>query len=206
MIHPDTELVFVSESIGRGVRAASLIPKGTIVWARDLFDRVLSHEEILSLPLPHQVLIKRWAYRSASGLWVLCADAGRFVNHACDANIRGVGDDIQVAVRDILPGEQITCDYAECNLDSPLDCLCGASTCRGRISGRDLVRYADRWDRDVEAALAAAADVRQPLVPYVLDGRTVGAYLNGELPAPSLRSAQFCPKDRFHEDAGVHQI
>ena len=40
MIHPSTELKYVSPEIGIGVVATEFIPKGTITWALDPLDQV----------------------------------------------------------------------------------------------------------------------------------------------------------------------
>ncbi|HAV55880.1 MAG TPA: SET domain-containing protein-lysine N-methyltransferase, partial [Aequorivita sp.] len=39
MIHPKTELKFISDQIGYGVVATEFIPAGTITWALDDLDR-----------------------------------------------------------------------------------------------------------------------------------------------------------------------
>ena len=48
----------------------------------------------------------------------------------------------------ILPGDEVTIDYAMCD-GSPYDefeCACGSSSCRGRITGNDW-RNPDLWER-----------------------------------------------------------
>jgi len=190
MIHPDTELVFISAQVGRGVRATAAIPRGTVVWARDRFDLVLSAEEVEALPPAHRGVVEVWGYRDRRGRWILCADAGRFVNHSCEPAIRGVGDDLMIAVRDLSPGDEITCDYAECNV--ALRCACGAPGCRTEVREDDLHTYAERWDDEVRDALREAGLVQQPLFPFVLDPARTRAYLEGH-PAPSLRSVCRAP-------------
>ena len=46
MIHPDTEIQFISEEIGYGVVAKKLIPRGTITWVLDALDRIWTPKEI----------------------------------------------------------------------------------------------------------------------------------------------------------------
>ncbi len=46
MIHPNTELKMVSPEMGIGVFATHFIPKGTITWAQDELDIVLSPQAI----------------------------------------------------------------------------------------------------------------------------------------------------------------
>lgn len=45
MIHPDTEIKFIDKEIGPGLVAKKLIPKGTITWAMDEFDKSFSLEK-----------------------------------------------------------------------------------------------------------------------------------------------------------------
>jgi hypothetical protein len=50
MVHPDTELRFVSPAIGWGVFATRDIPTGTITWALDALDQHFSDEDMRRLP------------------------------------------------------------------------------------------------------------------------------------------------------------
>lgn len=64
-----------------------------------------------------------------------------FLNHSCEPNAGVMGNIVFVAMRDIAPGEEITIDYAMIDDgDFTLECRCGASSCRGTISGRDWTR------------------------------------------------------------------
>jgi hypothetical protein len=62
-----------------------------------------------------------------------------FYNHCCEPNMGIKGDVTYVAMRDIQPGEELTIDYVT-NYDREnyrFDCLCGAPTCRGVVTGKD---------------------------------------------------------------------
>jgi len=187
LIHPCTEIVPVDPRVGLGVRATRAIPRGTIVWALDRFDIVLAPAELAALDELHRALAERYGYRDHHGRCIVCWDGGRFVNHSCAPAMRGVGPEVMVAVRDLAAGDELTCDYAECNTDPPLDCHCGEACCRGRVGGQDLLRYHEPWDAEVRAALAAAARVEQPLWPVVRDPRWLHAVFEGRCPPPSLR-------------------
>jgi hypothetical protein len=50
MVHPHTELRFVSPQIGWGVFATRLIPRGTIVWALDSLDQRFTPDQVAALP------------------------------------------------------------------------------------------------------------------------------------------------------------
>ena len=49
------------------------------------------------------------------------------------------GTSLVVAMRDIVPGEELSFDYAMCDASDydEFRCLCGESTCRGIVTGSD---------------------------------------------------------------------
>jgi len=64
-----------------------------------------------------------------------------FSNHSCDPNIGVQGQIVFVAMRDIDAGEELTHDWATTDDDTyTMACTCGASSCRGTITGRDWRR------------------------------------------------------------------
>lgn len=61
-----------------------------------------------------------------------------FSNHSCDPNIGVQGQIVFVALREISPGEELTHDWATTDDDDyTMMCRCGATVCRGIISGKD---------------------------------------------------------------------
>lgn len=59
-----------------------------------------------------------------------------YVNHSCAPNAylrRAYGRVEFYALRDIAPGEELTCDYGETHHDGKLPCQCGSERCRGKI-------------------------------------------------------------------------
>jgi uncharacterized protein len=63
-------------------------------------------------------------------------NAFRFVNHSCSPNsfIRIFRGHVEFyALRDIRPGEELTCNYGDSHHDGKLPCRCGADLCRGFI-------------------------------------------------------------------------
>ena len=103
---------------GLGLFADQFIPKGTSVWAlHKSFDLELTQQEIDSLPEPARIQVERYGYLLPSGKQILCGDDARFMNHDDNANLCcPLDNDVSYAVRDILPGEEITCNYAEFDL------------------------------------------------------------------------------------------
>jgi len=64
-----------------------------------------------------------------------------YTNHSCDPNIAIQGQIAFVAMRDIAPGEELTHDWATTDdSDYEMPCRCGASRCRGTITGKDWMR------------------------------------------------------------------
>lgn len=63
------------------------------------------------------------------------------MNHSCDPNTWFVSDSQMTARRDISEGEELTYDYStsETSNDSlNMNCNCGSSNCRQRVSGDDF--------------------------------------------------------------------
>lgn len=170
MIHPGSELRFISPEVGYGVFATEAIPRGTFLWVLDAFDRILTPREVSQLQPLLRTVVDKYAYQAADGNFVFCWDFGRYMNHCCEPTSRGVGDAFEVAVRDIAPGEELTCEYGTLNLLKPMQCYCGAKSCRGMIRRDDSDRLFARWDEEANSAFALSHTVPQPLLPYAKMG------------------------------------
>ncbi len=170
MLHPHTELCQVDETVGLGVVATRRIPMGTITWTSDPLDQVLSTAELQVLPAALRAVVQRYSYRNSAGNYVISWDHARFVNHSCAPNVLSPGWDIEIAIRDIEPGEELTDDYGALNGDDVLDCACGTTQCRGLIRGSDIYQLAPVWDALISVAMSRVGHVAQPLWP-VLDSQ-----------------------------------
>lgn len=102
---------------GLGVFAETLIPAGTAVWRfSPPFDRSFTLDAYDSLPEPAQRHLRHYGYLDLdAGTWVLNGDLSIFMNHSANPNT-GARDttgpaDETIALRDIVPGEELTCDY-----------------------------------------------------------------------------------------------
>ncbi|MBI3074598.1 MAG: hypothetical protein HYY92_00040 [Parcubacteria group bacterium] len=64
---------------------------------------------------------------------------GMHVNHPCNPNMGILGNVINVAMRDVGAGEELTADYAMVysHPSFRLECHCGAENCRKIITGDD---------------------------------------------------------------------
>ena len=61
-----------------------------------------------------------------------------YTNHSCDPNIAIQGQIVFVAMRQIVPGEELTHDWATTDdLDYGMECNCRSENCRGTITGKD---------------------------------------------------------------------
>ena len=163
MIHPGTELRFISDLIGYGVFATQLIPKGTIVWALDSLDQRFSADQVMQLdPILRERLLK-YCYRDEAGQYILCWDSARYVNHSFDSSCIATPYKFELAARDILPGDELTDDYGYFNLDRPFHCLPEPGTSRRIILPEDFLVDYPAWDRKATDAFCHLTLVDQPL-------------------------------------------
>jgi hypothetical protein len=190
LLHPDVELRLRSAEIGHGLFATRLIPRGTITWVLCDLEQVFDPAAVERLGPTYRPYLDRYAYATPRGDRVLCCDLGRFMNHSCEPSTLTLpGTELEIAIRDILPGEEVTDDYGTLLLEEDLLCLCGAPSCRGLIRPDDPARHGARWADVVGEALADLTSVPQPLAPYVREGLEGRVALQlGELPRP-LRTA-----------------
>lgn len=130
---------------GRAVFAVSTIEAGELVgvWS----GRIVGASALEGLPddiRSHTVQVEEGLYLAS----LSSNEPPDFVNHSCEPNVGLRGQIALVAMRLILPGEQVTMDYAMCD-GSPYDefeCSCGSALCRGEVSGDDW-RNPDLWTR-----------------------------------------------------------
>ena len=123
----------------------------------DEFDHVLTPAQVDRLPPTLRSVVDTYAYVRSDGNSVLCWDLGRYMNHSCEPASRGVGESFEVAVRDIRPGDELTCEYGSLNLIDPLVCRCRAATCRGLIRRDDPIRLASALGRRGHGRLRSIA-------------------------------------------------
>jgi hypothetical protein len=121
---------------GYAVFAVSVIEPGEVVgvWS----GRIVPATALDSLPEE----IRRHTVQVDEGFYLASMTAHEppdFINHSCEPNAGLDGQITIVAVRRILPGEEVTIDYAMCD-GSPydeFDCVCGSPLCRGKVTGDD---------------------------------------------------------------------
>ncbi|WP_025740661.1 SET domain-containing protein [Aquimarina pacifica] len=163
MIHPKTEIKFISEEVGYGVCAKELIPMGTITWVLDKFDREFTPDEYIGLEQTYKKILETYAYKNNLGNMVLCWDNARFVNHSFNANCLTTAYNFELAIRDIHPGEQLTDDYGYLNIDKPFKGI-EEGTKRKVVYPDDLLKYHKSWDKKLLKAFKCLSKVKQPLL------------------------------------------
>lgn len=163
MLHPDTELRFISDAVGYGVVATRLIPKGTITWVMDDLDQRFTPAEVAKMTDVYKTILDKYTFRDNTGDYVLCWDHARFINHSFRANCITTAYDFELAVRDIRPGEELTDDYGFLNIDEPFDCIPERGIRRTKVRPDDLLRSHKKWDKLLLEAFGHFEQVEQPL-------------------------------------------
>ncbi len=114
MLTVDTE-VRPSRLHGLGVFLREPVKAGALIWRFDgRIDSVFGSEEIEGLPDHMREYLRVYTtWHAASGLYVLCGDNGRYVNHSDEPSTlsRGVSFGDDVAARDLPAGAELTSDY-----------------------------------------------------------------------------------------------
>lgn len=109
---------------GFGLFAGQDIPAGTLVWNFDpRVDLSLDAPQIDKLSPAFKEYFDKYAYLDVRlGKYVICGDDARFVNHSDQPNLVGiytVGREygIDIAIREIKEGEELTSDYTTFDAD-----------------------------------------------------------------------------------------
>lgn len=162
MIHPYTELRFISNEIGYGVVATEFIPAGTITWVQDKLDREFSPLDFQAMEPIYQTILDTYTFRNNQGNFILCWDNGRYVNHSFNSNCLTTAYNFEIAVRDIHVGEQLTDDYGYLNIPSPFRGV-DEGTRRKIVYPNDLQKYYKVWDKKIQGVFGKIIQLDQPL-------------------------------------------
>lgn len=172
MLHPHTELRFVSPQIGYGIFATALIPKGTITWVKDELDRIIPKDEVAHLSSANLENLMKYSYRNFQGDYVFCWDLTRYVNHSYNPNSMLTALGFEIAIKDIRPGEEVTNDYGTFNITEAFTCASGPSHERDVVSPDDLLRYHKTWDEQIAAVFPFVSELTQPLSKFLTNQQT----------------------------------
>ncbi len=147
MLHPKIE-VRKSKIQGTGIFATEYIKQGEVVWHETPEEQERQYlvpvDVVKSWPEESQQEYLRYAYQVGENMYSgrkhnKPEDPADYTNHSCDANTWFVHDHTMTARRDILPGEEVTYDYATSEVDENflMACGCGAANCRKIVRGTD---------------------------------------------------------------------
>lgn len=167
MIHPNTVLKFVSETIGYGVYATRDIPEGSIVYVKDSLELIVTPTDYLLHTPEMKAVVDKYSYIDEKGNRIISWDFAKYVNHCCNCNTISTGYGFEIAIRDIKAGEQITDEYGIFNLDQEMTLVCGEQNCRKIIKPEDFDIYYQDWDAKIKNSIAKLFEVEQPLMPFV---------------------------------------
>lgn len=167
MIHPNTTLRFINDTVGNGVFATEDIPEGTIVYVKDSLEIELSPEQVAAEIPKMQEIIEKFSYIDERGYRIISWDLGKYVNHCCNCNTISTGYGFEIAIRDIKAGEQITDEYGLFNMEQEFPLSCSEKYCRGMLKPDDIDRLYPVWDTKIKHSLSKFKEVKQPLLPFV---------------------------------------
>lgn len=106
---------------GMGVFTPFPIARGTVLWDYDEgVDWRLAPDELAAFPEPFQERLRHYCYQEKSGIYVLCGDNARYMNHSFEPNCDDRGEHT-VALRDIAAFEELTCDYRDFDAESTFE-------------------------------------------------------------------------------------
>lgn len=168
MIHPDTELRFISDAMGYGVFAKTHLPKGTITWVQDSFDREFTEYDLQQMDEFHRQLAETYCFRNGQGNYVLCWDHGRFVNHSFRSNCFTTPYNFEIAIRDIEAGEELTDDYGYLNISAPFRAADEGSR-RKTVYPDDILTFHELWDKKLMKVMPNVTKVPQVMRHLIED-------------------------------------
>jgi SET domain-containing protein len=154
-LHPDVE-IGPSAIAQLGLFADADIAPGTIVsrmGGRLVTGRELQQTLIEAAQRPDHPYVDTITVSEDLHLILPPGQANHYGNHSCDPNLWWGDAYTLVARRPIVPGEELTSDYATSTgvTGFTMACACGSSLCREVITGEDWrrpelqARYGDHW-------------------------------------------------------------
>jgi SET domain-containing protein len=167
MIHPDTEIKFISPEVGYGVFATKKIPIGTIVYVKDDLEIMISQKDYHKYSESLKKVIDRYSYIDPEGFRIISWDFAKYTNHCCDPNTISTGYGFEIAIKDIEAGEQITDEYGIFNLEKEIHLVCDKPNCRKVVCNEDFDKYYQEWDKKIIPALTRVPYVEQPLFEFL---------------------------------------
>lgn len=108
-----------SSIAGVGLFAATDLPANSVIWEySEGVDWKITPSELILFPEPFQSRLRHYLYQEDSGVYVLCGDNAKYMNHSEQPNCDDTGGEYTVTTRAIKAGEELTCDYRLFDLES----------------------------------------------------------------------------------------
>lgn len=100
---------------GLGLFASNFIPAGTTVWELvPGFDVIMTPAQWQEIPEWQRTELEEHAWLDKHlGLWIYATGPGMYFNHSDNPNCGGPFPLKDVALRDILPGEELLINYGD---------------------------------------------------------------------------------------------
>jgi len=190
MIHPDTEVRFISKEKGYGVVATKFIPRGTITWVQDDLDQIFTREEIARLNPYIRKQLDTYCFTNKNGEMVLCWDNGKFVNHSFLPSCFSTPYDFEIAIRDIYPGDELTDDYGYLNVEKPFHVI-DENTFRKTVYPDDILNFHEEWDALIKKNAPKVLEVEQPLI-HLISKTTFAEFKNAVHNPEQMKSILEC--------------
>lgn len=168
MLHPHTRIQHISDDMGYGIFATKKIPAGAITYIKDALEIEISKALLENYTPRMREIIDKYSFTDGAGNHVLSWDLAKYVNHHCNANTLSTGYGFEIAIRDILPGEELTDDYGMF-INKEFACSCDSPTCRKKLKPTDYETQSERWDSLVKPILKNIWMVEQPLFALIDD-------------------------------------
>ncbi len=138
----------ITDGDQRGVFARRPLPTGLILdWFCQRCTVLARTDELWEKPRAERDALLEHCYSGSDGLLVLDCTVGRYMNHACAANVLESPDGFDVVVEPVDEGEELRCDYRQYvePADAGFRCRCGSPSCAGWISAAEVP--SDRLNR-----------------------------------------------------------
>ena len=202
MIHPDTEVRFISKEKGYGVVATKLIPRGTITWVQDDMDQIFTRDKIEKLNPYSRKYLDTYSFCNNNGEMVLCSDNGKFVNHSFKPSCFSTAYDFEIAIRAIYPGEELTNDYGYLNVEEPFHVV-DENTVRKTVYPDDILNFYEEWDALIQENAPKVLEVPQPLIDLIPED-SWNQFVNAIHNPKQMRSILECYYQREPVNGSVH--
>ncbi|MCB0379147.1 MAG: SET domain-containing protein [Bdellovibrionales bacterium] len=165
MVIPWVKVVWISDHKGYGLFADRFIPKGTITFAQDGLDIVISNQQLETVDPILRENVEKYSYEDYMGNRIVSWDLGKYMNHDDRASTLSTGYGFEIAVRDIQKGEEVTDDYRIFSTHHDTTFTVPVGSFKDFTPwGQDLI---DQWDVKVKEALAVITEVDQPLKDFI---------------------------------------